>query len=219
MESWWDLGEGSGFQGRELAKSRITCPFCFEKGNFSLAFDAVKKKANSDKILHFSTLKCENCAGYVMALWSPTSSYLDMHGFMVLPWPKKVEEWPEEWPEAVGRYWLQAVKSLLDENWDAAAVMARSSLQIAFRDLGATGKNLKQEIDDLGSKGLIPPTMTDWSHEVRALGNDSAHPKPAQIPTSPTDAKEIVRFVSFLFKYLYTLPHEIQQYRARRSVS
>ncbi|GAB2615366.1 DUF4145 domain-containing protein [Novilysobacter erysipheiresistens] len=217
MKSWWDLGEWSGQHGDTLALYQITCPFCMERGNFSVAFDAEKKKPNGSKVLHFSTLQCGSCAGYVMALWSATSSHSNMHDYRVLPWPQRIDKAPEEWPPDVGRYWLQAHRSLRDENWDAAAVMARSSLQISLREQGATGNNLKQEIDDLGNKGLIPPVMRDWSHEVRELGNDSAHPTPGQAATSPRDAKDIVQFTHYLFEYLYTIPHRIAGYRARRS--
>ncbi len=217
MDNWWQLGEGYGQHGEELAVYQITCPFCMERGNFKTVFHAEKKKPNSDKKLNFDTLECGNCAGYVMVLWSASEHGYGrgLHNYEVLPWPLKFEKYPEHWPEAIGRYWLQAKRNIRDENWDAAAVMARSALQIALRDCEAKGKNLKQEIDDLASKGVLPPIMKDWSDHVRELGNDSAHPDPAQGPTNPQDARDIVRFLDFLLEYLYTLPHRIQQYRER----
>ena len=59
--------------------------------------------------------------------------------------------------------WLGGIGSKLKEafkvkNWDAAALMARSALQAALRDHQAQGRSLKQEIDDLASKGILPPT-------------------------------------------------------------
>src|SRR3990172_7568937 len=151
MATWWDLGEWSGHHGDKLAIYQITCPFCMEKGNFSVDFDVEKKKPNGHKVLHFSTLKCGNCAGYVMVLWSACShgGREGMHDYRVLPWSQRIDNAPEIWPADVGRYWLQAHRCLKDENWDAAAVMARSSLQLAIRGQGAQGRNLKQEIDDL----------------------------------------------------------------------
>jgi hypothetical protein len=101
-------------------------------------------------------------------------------------------------------------------NWDAAAVMARSALQLALRAHGAEGANLKQEIDDLASKGLLPPIMKDWAHTVRDLGNDSAHPKVDQAPTNAKDASDIVGFLDFMLEYLYTLPKRISEYRGRK---
>lgn len=212
MDSWWELGEWSGQQGTELATYQITCPFCMERGNFKVACHAEKKKPNSDKKLNFDTLECGSCKGYVMCLWSAGRG---LHAYRVLPWPLRIEKHPEHWPANVGRFWLQAKRSLTDENWDATAVMARSAMQVALRDHQAKGSNLKQEIEDLASKGLLPPIMKEWSDTLRDLGNDSAHPMPDQAPTSPRDARDIVRFLDFLLEYLYDLPHQIAEYRER----
>lgn len=152
-----------------------------------------------------------------MVLWS-ASEYgfrRGLHNYEVLPWPLKFERRPEYWPEAIGRYWLEAKRNIRDENWDAAAVMARSALQLALREHEAAGKNLKQEIDDLAEKGILPPTMKECSDHVRDLGNDSARPSPDQGATNPQDARDIVRFLDFLLEYLYTLRRRIKQYRER----
>jgi len=216
--SWWTLGEGHGYHGNDLALFRITCPFCFERGNFALEHHAQKKKPGSSKSLNFDTLKCGNCAGYVMVLWSASEfGGGGLHNFEVLPWPMRFEKAPEHWPEAIGRYWLQAHRCLGDETWDAAAVMARSALQVALREAGAAGKSLKQEIDDLAAKGVLPSHMKDWAHELRELGNESAHPGQTQGATQPDDARDIVEFLDFLLKYLLDLPHQIAEYRARRT--
>ena len=109
MDSWWELGEWSGFHGNELALFRITCPFCMEKGNFKIVHHAEKKKPNNTKRLNFDTLQCGSCSGYVMALWSAASSGGGgLHDFRVLPWPLQYEKFPDHWPEDIGRYWLQS---------------------------------------------------------------------------------------------------------------
>jgi hypothetical protein len=149
-----------------------------------------------------------------MVFWSASR---DHHNYKIVPWPiGKLKKYPDHWPEAVGRYWLQAKRNLKDQNWDAAALMARSSLQVSLREQNAIGNNLKQEIDDLADKGVLPKIMQDWAHNVRELGNDSAHPKPDQPPTSSEDAKDIVGFMDYLFEYLYTLPKQINEYRERK---
>ncbi|MBT9137327.1 MAG: hypothetical protein DDT34_02417 [Firmicutes bacterium] len=215
MDSWWGLGDGSGFSGGKLALYKITCPFCMESGNFSTEFHAEKKQPNGSKVLNFDTLKCGSCASFVQVVWSGDR---DIHDFKVQPWPLKYEKAPDHFPEDVGRYWLQAKKSLVDRNYDAAAVMTRSAIQLALRAHKAIGSNLKQEIDDLASKGMLPPLMQEWAHNVRELGNDSAHPKPDQTPTTPKDATDIGKFMDFLFEYLYGLPKRIKDFRDRKAV-
>ncbi len=213
MDSWWSFGEWSGYDGTKLAVYRITCPFCMEEGNFSTEFHAEKKHPNGSKVLNFDTLKCGNCSSYVQVFWSAGDRLYD---YRVQPLPLKYEKAPEQYPEAIGRFLLQAKRNLKDRNWDAAAVMARSALQLALRSHDAKGANIKQEIDDLASKGILPPIMQEWSHNVRELGNDSAHPNPEQPPTDPKDATDIVGFLDFLLEYLYTLPKKINEYRGRK---
>jgi len=49
--------------------------------------------------------------------------------------------------------------------------------QIVLRENNAQGRTLKNEIDDLASKGILPTIMKDWSDNIRELGNDAAHPR------------------------------------------
>ena len=217
MNSWWELGDWSGHRGNDLAVHAVACPFCHERGHFSFAHRADKKKPNASKVLHFDTLKCGNCAGYVMVLWSTSHFGGGLHDFLTLPWPLRLEKIPEHWPESVGRYWLQAHRSYADENWDAVAVMARSAVQAAMREKDAQGRDLRAEIDDLADRRILPPHMKEWAHELRELGNESAHPSTDGAQPARSDVADVVKFLDFLFQYLYTLPHEINQYRKRRS--
>jgi hypothetical protein len=208
--SWWTLGQHNGYEGTQLADWRITCAFCGEDGNWELEHHAEKKKPNEDQRLNFDTLKCGNCSGYVLVLWSAGER---LHDYKVLPWPLRYNRHPEHWPDDIGRYW----KSLAAENWDAAAVMAASAMQLALRSKDAEGKTFDQEVKNLADKGVLPPIMVEWANEVRWLRNPSAHPQPGQEETSPQDAQEVVRFLDFLLEYLLDLPHRINEYRGRKA--
>jgi len=115
--------------------------------------------------------------------------------------------------------WRQAHDSLNNENYDAAAVMARSALQAVMRSQEAKGKDLYGEIEDLAEKGVIPTVIQEWSHEVRQLAKPAAHPQADEEETSPEDAEDIVKFLDFLLKYIYDVPAQIQTYRDRRTKS
>jgi hypothetical protein len=219
INSWWDLGEGAGYPGEELALFKIECAFCGERGNFKTEFHAEKKKPNSGKVLNFDTLKCGSCAGYVQVLWSAGEFGVrrKLHQVLVQPSALKVGEPPDHWPRNVGRSWQQAHRSLETESWDAAAIMARTALQAAVRGHGAAENNLQQEIKYLADeKKILPPLMRDWSNEVRLLGNDATHPDGGYQGTSKADAQDIVAFLDYLLEYLYDLPKAIEDYRARR---
>ena len=105
------------------------------------------------------------------------------------------------------------------ENWTAAALMARSAVQLVLRAHKAKGKNLKEEIDDLAAQGLLIPIMKDWAHEVRVLGNEGTHPQPGTDGTGQGDAVAVVEFLNFLMQVLYDLPHDIDQFRANKKSS
>jgi hypothetical protein len=218
-DSWWELGESYGQSGQEMQVWRLHCVFCGETGNFSSAAHFEKKKANSRKKLNFDVYQCKNCMGYVLVLWSADEFAHGIFDFKVLPWPLGKPAPSENWPPEVQRFWVQSKDSLKNENWDAAAVMARSALQIALRDRGAMGKTFYAEIEDLATKGVLHPLMKDWSTEVRELANDSAHPKPNAPPTDPKDAKDIMQFLDYLLMYLYDLPKQINDYRQRKNPS
>jgi hypothetical protein len=218
MNSWWELGEGMGQFGDTLATHAIECPFCNERGKFEVVFHADKKKPNSRKALNFDTLRCVNCAGYVQVVWSASEHgpRQGLHAFRVQPWPLHVSDPPKYWPAEVGRCWQQAHRSLQSESWDAAAVMARTSLQAALRDQGAEGSRLKDEIKSLADRGVLPPLMREWSDEVRSLGNDATHPDGESQGTTAADARDVVEFLDYLLQYLYDLPKAIADYRERR---
>lgn len=211
--SWWTLGDHSGYEGSKLALYRIDCGFCGEEGNWELSHH--QERANKDgKKLNYDTYKCVACGNLTMVFWSTGGS---LHSYHQVPWPRRVTRFPEHWPAEVGRYWLQAQRSIDDGNWDAAALMARSSLQLLLRHEKAAGGTLVKEIDDLATKGLIPPVVKEWAHELRVLGNEAAHPQPGAKGVSEKDAKHAVKFLRVLLTLLQDLPDEIKQYRDKKA--
>ena len=218
MRNWWEFGEWTGYEGHTLGTWRIRCAFCGQEGNFGTEHH-VDKRGQGGKVLNYDILACGNCGNYTMVFWSAArgGGRMGVHDYKVLPWPLETTDHPEHWPKDVGRNWVQARRSLEGKNWDAAAVMARSGVQLLMRYLKAEGRDLYAQIEDLGDKGLLPPVMREWSHEVRALGNESAHPRPGDEGADQRDANDVVEFLTMLLNMTYDLPHEIEQYRKRRA--
>jgi len=217
--NWWEFGENSGYPGEELGVSRIPCAFCDAQGNFGRVQHEEKKHPATGKVLNYDILRCGNCGNLMMVFWS-AAKYGGRHGnhnFQTVPWPQKTTTFPEHWPADVGRYWLQAKRSLEGKNWDAAALMARSAVQLITRYQQAVGRNLKEEIDNLADKGILPPIMKEWSQEVRVLGNENAHPDPGSAGTTQKDAADALEFLGLLLVMTYNLPHQIKEYRKRKT--
>jgi hypothetical protein len=212
--NWWDLGEHSGYRGSDLATHQIECAFCGESGNFETINHLDRKKAgDSDKKLNYDTLKCVNCGNYIFAFWSASYS---MHDYHVVPWRRNTSSYPKHWPDDIGTYWLEAKRSIEAQNWTAAALMARSALQLIARLNDAKGENLKQELDDLAARGIILTTMREWADEIRYLGNEGAHPKPGSTGADVKNAKDVVEFLTTLMTVMYDLPKKINDYRSRK---
>lgn len=218
---WWDLGEWSGWPGHTLATHHINCAFCGSAGNFETVQHLQRKKAgNSRKVLNYDTLKCGNCGNLMFALWSAgqlSHGSGAVHDYRLLPRYQSTTSYPKHWPDDVGRYWVEARRSIEGQNWTAAALMARSAIQLVARKRGAKGRNVAADIDDLAARGLILPIMQEWSHEVRELANEGTHPQPGTTGTNEKDAKDVVEFLTFLMEVLYDLPKQIDDYRKRKA--
>lgn len=53
--------------------------------------------------------------------------------------------------------------------------MVRRTLEEVCADQGATGDNLYERIESLGSKVILPDGFLDGLHDLRLLGNDAVH--------------------------------------------
>jgi hypothetical protein len=221
MESWWELGEGPGFEGSEPHLPRFSCPYCGYKGNLERVFATRRDHPELKKTMLYQVLKCGECLMFSFLMSSPSrfSGGHPLHGARLYP-PSLKSEWrpPEHWPEQVGRAWVQAHNSIDTKSWDAAAAMAGRALQAATRGhFQAKAASLEKEIDELGGKGILPAPMVEWAHEIRLVRNIGAHPDPLELEVKEEDAKDIVKFLDYFLVYSFNLPKEIADYKARRS--
>jgi hypothetical protein len=126
MKGWWDFGEDFGSRGKEPLLGLIDCAFCGEQGQMQKISSFTRTSKSSGKTLNYDTIQCENCGNFMFLFWS-SSKHFDLHAYKTLPYPLGEIIAPDHWDKGIKRYWLQAHKSLDGENWDAAALMARSA--------------------------------------------------------------------------------------------
>ncbi len=234
MNDWWTFGEHSGQFGSGFDSAYLNCPFCDTRGNFTQEYSQTKTSGDDRKKLNYETLKCGNCANLTMVFWSANSSNSygaaarNIYSYRTLPFPLGKYEGSENWPEPVRRHWVQAKDNLSRNNLEAAAVMARSTLQGAIRGRlepveGETPTNQKTFIDLFGDinrlheEGTIPNVLKDWAHEVRLFARTAAHPNGSEEDISKDDLNDVMQFIDFLLEYLYDVPARIEIYRSRQS--
>lgn len=78
-------------------------------------------------------------------------------------------------PPAIVESMEEAITCHAGECFKASAIMVRKTLEVLCDVQGAKGDNLRQRIDDLKSKLMLPSPLIDGLHELRLLGNDAAH--------------------------------------------
>jgi hypothetical protein len=124
-------------------------------------------------------------------------------------WPVPGAVLHDSVPEPVRGAFDEACKCLASHCPRAATAMARCALEGIVVDKGETKGPLVQRLRNLAERGILLPTLADWSKEVRLLGNDAVHDLTATI--SATDADQLIEFIRELAKYLYVLPFDLAQ--------
>lgn len=159
MQSWWEFGEWSGTDGKD-PYYHLECAFCGQRGKFSVEAHHAKTEPNGRKVLNYDVANCTNCGNLTAVFWtvSKLAGVQPLHSAYQLPWPLGKPKPSDNWPEQVGRYWVQAQDNLARKNFEMAIVAARTALQCTARDKGAKGGNLMAEIDDLAVKADLART-------------------------------------------------------------
>jgi hypothetical protein len=83
---------------------------------------------------------------------------------------------PAHTPDRPKNLYLQGLDNQRRQNWDASGMAFRTCLDQALRRLHPEGKGtLARRIDSLPAEIGVTPSMKQWAHEIRALGNEAAH--------------------------------------------
>lgn len=99
--------------------------------------------------------------------------------------------------------------------YKATVVMCRRTIEAACEQQGASGRNLKAQIDDLHAKGLISAGLKDLSHQIRFFGNSGAHHDPTFGSIQQGDAELMIEFMTTFLRYVYEMPAKIAEAQAR----
>ena len=132
-------------------------------------------------------------------------------------WPDVSIELPDDMPPSVQSFYLQGIKNLAGQNWDAAGAMFRKALDVSTKILVPEHKkkSLFARIEKLVSSGKLTEAMGEWSHEIRLDGNDAVHDEE---PESENDAQITQKFTEAFLRYSFTLPSMVARNRAKRMI-
>lgn len=80
----------------------------------------------------------------------------------------------------------------------------RRTLEMICKDKNAKGSVLKDKIQDLIQRNVLPEMMDDACWIVRQSGNDAAHAD--DVIFTQFEVQEIINYVATVIEYLYSLP-------------
>jgi len=183
------------------------CPYCKVVSNFSLG-----GAVGGGKLAGIVSLDhCQNCG-------TPTYFETPHHNDRISildSYPKLEVDPDEELPEDVKVAFREAIKALNEEIWNGCVTMCRRALEEAMKDLGAEGRDLFNQIDDLESKRKITPELKDWAHESRLGGKLGAHGTKQKQWAERDDAEEVLEFSRWFFRYVYVLPRQLAERKTK----
>lgn len=91
----------------------------------------------------------------------------------------------------------------------AFAILIRKSLEYLCKEQSAEGKNLKEQIDDLAKKGIIPATLARMASALRYFGNIGAHS--SDIKIGAQEARTMDDFFVAVIEYVYIAPEKLEK--------
>lgn len=127
-------------------------------------------------------------------------------------------EAPQHTPENISRAFIQAEEAIRRQHWEAATAMDRRALEIATKEMAPskTNESLYKRIEHLESEGKLTPSLKEWAHSLRLLGNEALHEIEGVEPEEARQAHELTRFILI---YLYTLPTQVERAKAEENGS
>jgi hypothetical protein len=145
---------------------------------------------------------CNNVSLYVSDDFNPEEFS------QLYPAKKNLDDVPEE----IRNSYVEARK-VRGASPVAFVVMAGRTLEYICKDKNASGKDLKQKLDDLSAKDIIPKTLAEMSHVLRDQRNKGAHAVDEKITTY--DARTVNDFLLAVIEYVYIAPAKLAKIKQR----
>lgn len=92
-------------------------------------------------------------------------------------------------------------------------IALRRTLELILKEKGATKWGLKDKIEEIAQKGLLPDALKEASSLTKILGDSAAHDNDLEIEQYDVDS--MAEFVEFIIEYLYIIPDKINAYKER----
>lgn len=96
-----------------------------------------------------------------------------------------------------------------------AVMLARAAVESTAKAKGVTGGNLQNKIEEMATKGLIRSAVAEQGHEIRHVGNSSAHGD-LEESVDPEEADEVLHLMEEVLNEVFQSPAKSERLAARR---
>ncbi|MBA7684275.1 hypothetical protein ES703_92666 [subsurface metagenome] len=190
-----------------------TCQHCGNKTPqvFKFEITSIEDVSLSDGSIHpikiyYFLVQCKTCEKVSLySNWEVAADPYYLEEALCL-YPK-IEKISSSVPDIIRRSYNEA-KKVEKISPAALVILIGKSLECLCEDKKAEGNNLKNKLDDLAKKGIIPKTLLKMGHSVRLLRNISARPSDYDIKTD--EVKIISDFFVAVIEYVYVAPEKIK---------
>ena len=185
---------------------RASCPACGRDGTF--------ERIGVDDIQVANTLlgqrRCPNdqCHAHIFFIYQGTELKATFP-------PQRIDFDKEGVPVKVLNAFEEAITCHAQECYIASAIMIRRTLEEICEDRGGSGDTLKQRIEALSDKILVPKELLEGMDLLRILGNDATHVK-AKVFTDIGDDQVSagIEFTKEILKAVYQYKHLLKRLKS-----
>jgi len=202
-----------------MATFAIKCPHCL-RDNTSFTVNGVRERQGQVNgwmdVETFAT--CNACGRGVVGtvgVFPPQMSANAIMGAGILATTSyiKVGEWlpksptpdvPDHLPDSVLRAFSEAEHLRIAGFRGPAGNAYRRALEAGLREVDSSLKGpLYSRIEALANRSLLTPSMRDFAHRIRTLGNEASHETPV---VDDDEIDDLAVFTKLFLMYQFTLP-------------
>ncbi|WP_428983761.1 DUF4145 domain-containing protein [Rhodoferax mekongensis] len=205
----------------------VQCPRCVGSTAHKTLANATMSGGDGQMDWHtdYQILQCNGCKSISFRSESSNSEdfdhYIDTYGNDELVYRITEKLYPpriygysglgeDRWllPDSLRRIYDETSSALTTDQPVLTGIGVRAILETLCKDKAADGGNLFKQIDDLVSKGILTPARASVLHQIRTLGNLSAH---EVAPHTPAQLSLAMTVVDHLLEEVYILPAKTQR--------
>jgi len=211
----------------------ITCGWCKDRCHMTqtgeIKVSPMPYYGGEDKYIADAAFLCDGCGRMSVATWytsyDPTDTRWRSYGRDGGPEDHEDARWsplpghqmdfpdvPDEIAEAASEAWV----CLVARAHRGAVMVARAVVESTARAKGITTGTLEAKIDEMAKQGLIRKVVAEQAHEIRHLGNSTAHGDLGDSVTSE-DAEEVLNLMAEVLNEVWQAPARSARLAAARA--